>query len=205
MKTDLLKRHPYLMVKWTCSVSFHVPLSGRLTVNAYLKHGCVNWCGRSCIFHVQLPTHFLQVHFATSQGLRVPSEIIPSSLSVGARSTPFTEVQRFMGVGWNSTSVTISREIRIWGVIYHFTTGMLVQLNPRHLTFVLHPMETQRRSTRSIRSNTNLSICFVSCFIASATYSIDKPLRIQAKLASSCLTVASRGPLSKEICKRRDT
>ena len=132
-----------------------------------------------------------QVDFATSQGLRVPSEIIPSNLSIGARNTPFTEVQRFVAVDW---SVTVSRKFRTWGLIHRFTTGMLP-----------HQMETQRRSARLIRSNTNLSICFVSCFIACNTHSIDKQLRIQAQLASSCPTVASRGPPSKEICKRRNT
>ena len=194
------------MMNWTCSTSCHVPPWKTLTVSAYSNYGCVNWYRRSPILHVQLPTLFLQVDLATSQGLRVPGEIIPSTLSVGARNTPATELQRFVGVDRNPASVTVSRAIKVWGLIHHFTTGMLPELNPpRHLSFVLLPIETQRKSARSIRSNTNLSKCFVSRLIARNTLSIDKPLHTQVKSASSCPMVVSRGSPSKEICKRKGT
>ena len=101
-------KHSHLMTKCTCGTSFHTPPSGTLTVNAYSNYGCVNWCGRSFISHVQPPTHCLQVDLATSQGLCVPSDIVPTSLPVGARNTPSTELQCFMDVDRNSMSVTVS-------------------------------------------------------------------------------------------------
>ena len=126
------------MMKWTCNASFHVPSSSTLNVNAYSNYGCVNWCGCSFILHVlQPPTHCLQVGLATSHGLHVPSDIVPSSLPVGVRNTLSTELQSSVDVVWNSMSVCLliiakstfslfqpanldSREIRILELIHHF-------------------------------------------------------------------------------------
>ncbi|KAF8553453.1 WD40 repeat-like protein [Imleria badia] len=76
----LLERQPYLM-KRTWSTSSHTPPSALMSANAYSNYSYVKCTG-----------NLLQLDLATSTGLRVPGDLIPSksSLPVGIQNTPWT-------------------------------------------------------------------------------------------------------------------
>ena len=92
MNTTIWTHQPCRM-EWVCGTSFHIPLSGSMNASASLNYDYVSWYECSSIAHVHSPSRCLQFDLATSNGLHIPHDLIPSSLPRGVRNTPSTVLE----------------------------------------------------------------------------------------------------------------
>ena len=108
MNTSFWNRHSCL-IKWACGTSFHIPPSGLMNASASLNYDYVSWYERSSIAHVHSPSRCLQLDLATSNGLRIPHDLIPSSLPRGVRDAPSTGLENGLEsiAGLDRSSVSV--------------------------------------------------------------------------------------------------
>jgi hypothetical protein len=76
-----------------------------MNASEYLNYDFVNWYECSSIADVQPQSHCLQLDLATSKGLRVPYDPIPSSLALAVWNAPWTGLESIADVDRNLMSV----------------------------------------------------------------------------------------------------
>ena len=103
MKLVLWEHHTSLMV--CICIPYSRTSLGFKSASAHMNYDYVNWYECSSIAHAQLPSHCLQLDLVTSTGLRVPHDLIPSSLPLAVRNAPSTELESRAELNRNSMSV----------------------------------------------------------------------------------------------------